>query len=313
MTGNLSRRLSVALLCCILLSCCSCSGDKSAEAPRQSGPIHYTPGETTVLVPQADGTVTAGSDPLVLDFSHSDQGYFIGTLTRPDTKVNIQLTGPDGVTYKYFLESPEESAVFPFTAGSGDYLVLAFENIQDDQYASLFSYSANVTLENEFLPYLYPNQYVDFSADSEAVALAAELSKDAGEDLDALEAIYAYVTEHITYDDAKAASVQSGYLPDIDETLTSGKGICFDYAALTAAMLRALSIPARLEIGYTGSVRHAWVDVYIDSIGWIENAIEFNGSEWKLLDPTFAAAGDGSEAINDYIGDGDNYTLLYIR
>lgn len=313
MTRNRLRYVSAVLLCCILLSCCSCSRGGPENSRKQSGSLHYTPGETTVLTPEAGGTVTTGSDPLILDFSHSDQGYFIGTITQPDKKVNIQLTGPDNVTYKYFLESSEESAVFPFTAGSGDYMVLAIENIYGDQYASLFSYSVNVTLENEFLPFLYPNQYVNFSSDSEAIALAAELSQDAAEDLDALDAVYAYVTSHIKYDDAKAASVQPGYLPDIDETLATGMGICFDYAALTTAMLRALSIPARLEIGYTGDVRHAWVDVYIDSIGWVENAVEFNGSEWKLLDPTFAAAGGGSDAINDYIGDGNNYTLQYIR
>lgn len=78
-------------------------------------------------------------------------------------------------------------------------------------------------------------------------------------------------------------------------------------------MLRMLSIPARLEIGYSSDVRHAWIDVYIESIGWVENAIEFNGNEWKLMDPTFAAAELEPEVIQDYIGDGDNYVLQYIR
>ena len=141
MTMNRLRYVSAVLLCCTLLSCCSCSRGRPDNSPQQSDSLHYTPGETTVLTPQADGTVTAGTDPLILDFSHTDQGYFIGTLTQPDKKVNIQLTGPDNVTYKYFLESPDETAVFPFTAGSGDYVVLAFENIQGDQYLSLIHIS----------------------------------------------------------------------------------------------------------------------------------------------------------------------------
>ena len=56
-------------------------------------------------------------------------------------------------------------------------------------------------------------------------------------DVDALQAIYDYVTENLTYDYDLADTVESGYLPDVDATLESKKGICFDYAALTAAML----------------------------------------------------------------------------
>lgn len=307
------RRFFVPLLLLFLCLCWGCGKQESGNQNTVSSgyTFHYEPGKTTVLTPEADGSVTAGDDPLTLDFSSADQGYFTGMLTET-VKVNIQLTGPDGETYKYFMETPNVRTVFPFTAGDGAYLVLAFENVGGDQYASLFNYSLNVELENEFLPFLYPNQYVDFSADSQAVQLAAQLSREAATDLDALDAVYKYVISHIVYDDDKAENVETGYLPDIDETLSTQKGICFDYAALTVAMLRSLSIPARLNIGYSGDIRHAWVDVYIESIGWVENAVEFKGNEWKMMDPTFAAALDAQQAA-DYVGDGENYSLQYVR
>ena len=169
-----------------------------------------------------------------------------------------------------------------------------------------------VTLENDFLPFLYPNQFVDFSKESEAVALAETLTCTASSDIEALTAIFQYITSTITYDNEKAATVSGNYLPDIDETLSSGTGICFDYASLTTAMLRSVGIPARLAIGYSGTIRHAWIDVYIQSIGWVEKAVEFKGNEWKLMDPTFASTGT-DEAILEYIGDGDNYITEYIR
>lgn len=311
----------ILFLLLISFFCCSCSqknedssSQKSASGTHtQTVSAAYVPGQTHILTPKADGSSTCGCDFFTLDFSHAEQGYFIGQLSGQDKKINIQVTGPDGVIYNYFLESPETSAVFPFTAGSGNYLVLTFERIRNDQYAALFSHSLTVNLDNEFLPFLYPNQYVNFSKDCQAAALAAELTADAATDLDALQVLYEYVIQNISYDDQKAATVQNGYLPDIDQTLQSRTGICFDYAALTTAMLRMLSIPARLEIGYSSDVRHAWIDVYIESIGWIENAIEFNGNEWKLMDPTFAAAELEPEVIQDYIGDGDNYVLQYIR
>jgi transglutaminase-like putative cysteine protease len=307
------RRRFAGLFLVISLLCCGCGNQNSESSDAASGEaaFSYEPGKTTVLVPEAGGTVTTGNEFLTLDFSNAKKGYFTGILTE-DKKINLQVTGPDDVVYKYFLEVADELTTFPFTAGSGNYLILAFENVGGDQYASLFSYSLEVELESDFLPFLYPNQYVSFTSDSEAVTLAAELSRDAETDLDALDQVYEYVIGHISYDEEKARTVEAGYLPDIDETLASGKGICFDYAALTSAMLRALSIPARLNIGYSGEVRHAWVDVYIESIGWVEKAVEFKGNEWKLLDPTFSAALSENQAA-DYIGNGDNYILQYVR
>lgn len=302
-------RLSFLLLLCLLTGC----GSSHTKAPASSSSVRYEAGKTRVLVPDPKGTETAGSDPLILDLSCINQGYFMGKLTEEDCKINLQVTGPDDVIYKYFLETPDVWTTFPLTAGNGPYLILAFESVGGGQYASLFSCPIDVSMENEFLPFLYPNQFVEFTSESEAVRLAASLTEEAATDLDALTAIYEYVTDHITYDNEKAASVESGYLPDIDETLRTGTGICFDYASLTAAMLRSLSIPTRLAIGYSGSLHHAWVDVYLESAGWVPQAIEFNGNEWNFMDPTFASAGKDNKTIQEYIGDGSNYTVQYIR
>ena len=105
--------------------------------------------------------------------------------------------------------------------------------------------------------------------------------------------------------------MQSGYLPDVDEILASGKGICFDYASLMAAMLRSQNIPTKLVVGYTGYVYHAWINVYAQESGWVEGVIFFDGSQWKLMDPTFASSGKSSDAILAYIGDGTNYSAKY--
>ena len=91
--------------------------------------------------------------------------------------------------------------------------------------------------------------------------------------------------------------------------LTRGKGICFDYAALMAAMLRSQSIPTRLVTGYAGTAYHAWIDVWSETEGWIHNVIFFDGNNWELMDPTFAAAGGGA-GLEQIIGDGTTYTAL---
>ena len=152
-----------------------------------------------------------------------------------------------------------------------------------------------------------------FGADTEAVAVAAETVAGAADDLEAVARIYHYVVDNITYDNDKAATVAAGYLPTVDDTLRSGTGICFDYAALATAMLRSQDIPTRLEIGYSGSIYHSWISVYVEDVGWIDKIIEFTGSDWTRMDPTFASSNNNSEAILEYIGDGTNYTLQYLH
>lgn len=84
------RRFGAVLLffCCLFLGfgCGKKGGNEDSLKPPQA----YTPGKTTVLVPEAPGTVTTGEDPLILDFSNAGQGYFMGKLTQPDTKINIR-------------------------------------------------------------------------------------------------------------------------------------------------------------------------------------------------------------------------------
>ena len=114
------------------------------------------------------------------------------------------------------------------------------------------------------------------------------------------------------YDYNKAATVQSGYLPDLDQVLAEKKGICFDYAAVMTAMLRSQGIPTRLVVGYAGDVYHAWINTFIPQTGWIEGVIYFDGETWKMMDPTFASSAKQSKQIMEYIGNGSNYTVKYL-
>ena len=116
---------------------------------------------------------------------------------------------------------------------------------------------------------------------------------------------------NIVYDEEKAETVKSGYLPNVDETLKTKKGICFDYAALMTAMLRSSGIPTRLDIGYATNIYHAWISTYLEERGWVDNVIQFDGKSWTMMDPTFAA--DGGDGIKDFITDSSNYNVQYIH
>ena len=300
-----ARPLILLILIPVLLfTGCGSSGSDPDEPPVYSS--------LQVLVPEAPGKKTLGTSPLVLDISDTDQGYLTAVSDSTDQMMNVQLTAEDGVVYSYFI-SPGESAVIPFSAGSGTYQVSCYQQISDSQYAALYADTLEIKLANEFLPFLYPNQYVNFTPDSEASKLALSMVSEDTSDIDALQTIYNYVVSHVTYDYDLADTVASGYLPDVDETLQTGKGICFDYAALTTAMLRSCDIPCKLQIGYAGDIKHAWINVYIRSRGWVDKAVEFSGDSWSRMDPTFDSNSEDKDTIQEYIGDNDNYTVQFTR
>ncbi len=296
---------ALLLLCCLLL--CGCSGEKSSGADHSEPPRDNTP---QVLTPSADGTTVYQNDYASIDASNVSQGYVMVRYSGSCEKVKVQITGPDENTYTYLLSARNDNTTFPLPAGDGIYTIQVLENVSGDSYAVSLTQEIDVTPENEFLPFLYPNQYVDFTADSKAVAKGIELAADTWNDLEVVRNIYNFVIENISYDTEKAASVSYGYLPDVDATLASGKGICFDYAALMAAMLRSQGVPTKLEIGYAGDAYHSWISCYVDDQGWVDNIIEFNGHEWQLMDPTLAASND-SASVKEYIGDGSHYVVKY--
>ena len=300
-----ARPLILLILIPVLLfTGCGPSGSDPDEPPV------YSP--LQVLVPEAPGKKTLGTSPLVLDISDTDQGYLTAVSDSTDQMMNVQLTAEDGVVYSYFI-SPGESAVIPFSSGSSTYQVSCYQQISDSQYAALYADTLEIKLANEFLPFLYPNQYVNFTPDSEASKLALSMVSEDTSDIDALQTIYNYVVSHVTYDYDLADTVASGYLPDVDETLQTGKGICFDYAALTTAMLRSCDIPCKLQIGYAGDIKHAWINVYIRSRGWVDKAVEFSGDSWSRMDPTFDSNSEDKDTIQEYIGDNNNYTVQFTR
>lgn len=292
-------------ICMYFLS--ACGKENTSQTGKKGTPRDNTP---VVLIPEASGTTVLQSDLVTVDISNSNAGYFMVKYTGSAAKVRVQLIAPDGTKSQPLLSMDGNYKVFPLTSGNGTYQVNILENTTGNSYAVILSETFDVRLTDEFTPFLYPNQYVDYTLDAAAVQKGTALAADTYSDLEVIENIYNYVIQNISYDEEKAKSVKDGYLPIVDETLSSGKGICFDYASLMTAMMRTQRIPTKLEIGYSGEVKHAWISAYVTEIGWIDNIIEFNGSSWTMMDPTLAAS-NSKESVKQYVGDGSNYTLQY--
>ena len=284
------------------------SDNKAASNPQQSPAKRET--VRKCLVPEASGTLTYGDDAISIDASHTSDGYVMVKYQGNASKVKLQVTVPDNTVYTYTLSSGGYET-FPLPGGSGSYKLDVLENAYDDMYALALSQDISVTISDEFKPFLYPNQYAWFTEGDAAVTFGIEISDNSSSDLDYLEQVYLYVIQNITYDDELAATVSSGYLPDVDTTLRTKKGICFDYASLMVALLRSQGIPTNLQIGYSGDAYHAWISVYLKEAGWVDKIIEFDGKSWSLMDPTLAANNSRS-SVQKYVGDGSKYTVKYV-
>lgn len=274
-----------------------------------------TAGTYYVRTPVASGTNVYSGGGAEIDYSNCDEGYIMVRYNGGNSKVRVQVTRGNGTTYTYVQNTNGRYEVFPLSEGSGTYTVNVFENISGNSYALALGASISCSLNSSFSPFLYPNQYVNFYDGSATVSKGARLSSTASNDLQIVENVYNYVIHNISYDFGKANQVSAGqltnYLPSVDNILSSGYGICFDYAAVMATMLRTQGIPAKMVLGYAGNIYHAWISTYISDVGWVNGIIYFDGQSWKRMDPTFASSGNQSSDIMNYIGNGSNYNPMY--
>lgn len=268
-----------------------------------------TSAAAVIYTPQASGTTVYNSQKASIDVSNASQGYVMIQYTGSNSKVKIQIT--KNTTYTYDIANTGSYVTFPFSEGSGTYTIKVYENISGTSYAQAVSQTVSVNLADELLPFLYPNQFCNFTADSAVVGLSDSLAGSITDPVEKVRTVYNHVIANFTYDYHKAATVRAGYLPVVDTMLATKTGICFDYAALMTSMLRAQGVPTKLVIGYAGSVYHAWVSVYAQGQGWIDNIIYFDGVSWKFMDPTFASSGQQDPSVQAFISNPANYTAKF--
>ena len=304
----------------------ACGGEETAyidKAPVAEVALE----EEAAILASAPGAVPAGvaqkaaeqgkvhkekrSDKAVIDYTDVADGFVQAQYTAStQKKLKAQVKGP-ATTYTYNMTA-SKLETFPLSDGNGSYQVTVYENTTGNKYAVVTSMTFDVALKDEFVSFLHSNQYVDYAAAPNSVAMAAELTKGVTEPLKKVEKVYDYVVKSMTYDKQKAATVTSGYLPHLDTVLAAKKGICFDYASLMTGMLRSQGVPCKLVVGYAGTAYHAWINVWTEETGWVDGVIYFDGHAWHRMDPTFASSGKQSDAIMKYIGDGKNYTAKYL-
>ena len=301
----------------VLLLLSACSGSDGNGSSGNSGNTDPAPGQTQkesdshYEVPEyADAVFNAetaeGEGDVLIDLSSVEEGY-VAVSAVSENRLKFQVITDE--TYNYDMNNDGTPSIFPLQSGNGEYSFRVMEHIADSKYAALYETSADVVLKDEFQPYIRTNDYVSYNRNSNCVKMASDFASGSSDALDLINQVFAYVCDNIVYDQAKASSVETGYIPDPDETLASKKGICFDYASLTAAMFRSQGIPTKVIFGYVSpnNLYHAWNMIYTTEQGWIVAEFKMDENNWNRVDLTFSA--NGADA--DFIGDGSNYTGIY--
>lgn len=248
-----------------------------------------------------------GENGVLVDLSAVSDGYF-GVCGESSGRLKCQVLKDDS-TYTYDMHSDGTPSIFPIQMGDGTYTIRILENVSGSKYAVVYSTEETISVADEYKPFLCSSEYVPYTKDSACVKKAQELAEAAKDANGLISSIYDFVCATVKYDKPKARTIQAGYMPTPDETMSTGKGICFDYASLAAAMMRSQGIPCKVIFGYVSpnEVYHAWNMFYTEENGWVTAKFEMSGKKWNRLDLTFSANGaDGS-----FIGDGSNYKDVY--
>ena len=260
---------------------------------------------THILEP--DLSFKTNGEPAI-DINHVQDGYVVAQAISA-ARLKFQVRQENQI-YNYDLPNNGTQTVYPLNMGNGHYKFRIMQNVSGNNYFELYSVETDVSLTSEFAPFLIANLYCNYNKSSTCVNKARELTKQVSNVAEAVKVICEFVAINITYDSTKAKELahKSGYIPNPDETLATGKGICFDYTSLSAAMLRSLGIPTKIVTGYVGcdKVYHSWIMVYINGT-WHSTNFIINPNVWSLCDITFASTG-----VTQFVGNENSYIERFI-
>jgi transglutaminase-like putative cysteine protease len=124
-------------------------------------------------------------------------------------------------------------------------------------------------LPDETIPFLLPSRFCESDRFTQ---LASSLTVGRAPGYDQCAAIVEYIRQTVKYTPGAGQQIISAC-----EVNEAPGGVCRDMAHLGIACCRALSIPARMVVGYLETLKpmdlHAWFEAYV-------------GNRWYTFDPT---------------------------
>lgn len=235
--------------------------------------------------------------PISIDKSQLGNGL-IGINYKSSKNIATKVTITKGnIKYTYDLKSNNQ---FPLQLGDGEYVIAILENISGNKYRVIEKEKVNLKLADKNKVFLQSIQIINWNEDMNAVNKARELTVNAKNDGEKVTAIYNYIISNYKYDYNKVNKINDDYIPSIEETMEASKGICYDYSALFAGMLRSVGVPAKLIMGYKKDVKtyHAWNQIYLKDI-----------NKWITIDTTYDSIKNSNQEAVSMIKNEKDYSI----
>lgn len=233
----------------------------------------YSAGTLAALWPDSSGSGQKKKDgALEVITEHAGDGYILvrGGSTKKRLKLRVKK-GDHSIMYD--LGNDNEFDVIPLQFGNGNYQLSLFKQVSGSKYSGEGGVSFAVDMPDTSRPFLYPNQFINYSSDNQAVKKADEICAGVTGAEEKYKIISEFILKSFVYDYIRAVTTKGDGVPDVDYCFEKGMGICLDLASTAVCMFRTQGVPAKLVIGSANDQYHAWAQVTV------------NGEE-KLFDPT---------------------------
>jgi len=268
------KRITCVVLAMVLVSVNMASASALTQIENQKLPLGV--GDVTAQAPGAPQTAQNDQlDEIVVSTSLSSQGIVaVDIKTNSTSRMKLKVAKGNEALY-YDVDSDHHVDV-PLQMGDGAYTIKVFRHIVKNDYQAVYTEDVSFTAQNPNDVFLASSDIVNMRASSNVSTLTQDVVGNATDDRKKVERIAGFVVQDFKYDKHKVGTLTTDYIPNIDTVISDKSGICYDFAALTAAMLRQAGIPAKLVMGYRNDseVYHAWNEVLVDG-------------EWLVIDTTW--------------------------
>ena len=233
--------------------------------------------------------ITVGEQEVKKEYETYNDGIF--NIKRTDDAVLevtyllcdigvIIFTNEDKVNkheYKYVIED-NKTNIITLTDGVGHYSVKTYTAYRNSDKSSTVldsheDYSITVEKTDDSI-YKISTTLVNYKDNIELI------DKETG-GLNSIDEILKYFDDY-EYNQELADAITNGtirnYKVNLQDTLNTHRGICYDNATAMTAILRHKGYTAQMVYGYVGSVYHAWVRV--------KQADQNGNPVWVQYDPT---------------------------
>ncbi|MBM7615754.1 transglutaminase-like domain-containing protein [Alkaliphilus hydrothermalis] len=219
--------------------------------------------------------VSFGQEIELLDTLQLQKGIIrVKYTAKEDSQIKVMVQKGEN-KYVYGLT---DTVTLPLQFGNGDYTISILVNVEDNKYKMVKREKISLNLKDSNDVFLNSIDRIEWNTEMKAIQKAKQLTQNLKSDEEKVKAIYQYIVENFKYDDKKINKITSDYLPNIEAVYGASSGLCYDYAALFAAMLRSVGVPTKLMMGYKNDIKsyHAWNSVYIKE-----------KDQWFTIDTTY--------------------------